>query len=323
MSRRSCAMLSAVLPVLLACGCIQVGPMLPARLKAVVVEESPRWLEPNRIAIIDFSGFLSTGERGLLSWGGTSLADVKEKLDLAAEDRRVKAIILRINSPGGEAAASDMMYQELLRFKEESGKPVVAHFMSVAASGGYFVAMGADHIVATPTAVTGSVGVIMHFINVEGLYGKIGLRSEVIKSGALKDIGSPTRTLTAEEREILGGINRSMFDLFVDAVRAGRSRSGMAEQDLAVLTDGRVLTARQALELHMVDQLGYLDDTITEARALAGIEYADVILYRAYPSQNANIYARAAENPALLDQALKVLLRRQGPMFLYLWSPGL
>jgi protease-4 len=97
----------------------------------------------------------------------------------------------------------------------------------------------------------------------------------------------------------------------------------MSEQDLAVVTDGRVLTARQALELHMVDQLGYLDDAITEARALAGIEYADVILYRAYPSQNANIYARAAENPALLEQAFKVLLRRQGPMFLYLWSPGL
>ena len=207
----------------------------------------PHWFETNRIALVDVSGFIASETGFWTFFGGTSVADVKQKLQLAAADSRVRAVVLRINSPGGEASASDMIYQEVLRFKEKTGKPVVAALMGTAASGGYYVALSADRIVASPTTITGSVGVIMDFVNVERLYGKIGLESEVIKSGEKKDIGSPTRPMTPEEREILQGLNRALFDQFLAVVR--ERRRGMDEQQLKTVSDGRIMTAQEALQL--------------------------------------------------------------------------
>ena len=322
MSRRSGLLPTILLVLLMSCGCIYVPIFPAARLTEVTVEESPWWFESNRIAIIEVDGFIGASDSGLLSWGGTTVADIKEKLDRAAKDGSVRVVVVRINSPGGEATASDMIHQELRRFREESGKPVVAHFMGLAASGGYYVGVAADHIVASPTTVTGSVGVIMQFINIEGLYGKIGLRSEVIKSGDKKDIGSPQRAMTEQERKLLQAIGRSLHERFVAAVREGRP--AMSDEDFAAISDGRILTAQQAADLKMIDQIGYLPDALEQARRLAGIEHADVVLYRTRVTHNTNIYARTVGTPApaVLEEALKVLLRRRGPMFLYLWSPG-
>ena len=320
MSRRALVVL-AVLALALS-GCVYIPIFRPAKLSAVTVEKSPRWFESNRIALIDVDGFLSTSSSdGLFALGGTTVADLKEKLKFAEQDGGVRAVVLRINSPGGEATASDMMYKELEEFRARTGKPVVACMMSLAASGGYYVAAGADVIIAAPTTVTGSVGVIMQFINVEGLFDKIGLRSEVIKSGEKKDIGSPYRVLTPEEREMLQGINRSLFDQFVAAVRKGRPQ--MTEEDVKAVSDGRILTAQQAQALHMVDGIGYMSDALATARKMAGIQTADVILYTAYPSYNSNIYAAlGGGNAPMMEEAVKLLLKRRGPMFLYLWSPG-
>jgi protease-4 len=160
----------------------------------------------------------------------------------------------------------------------------------------------------------------MRFLNVEGLYGKYGLRSEVIKSGDKKDIASSTRPMTDAEREILESVNRALFDRFRDAVRT--HRKGMTPDDLARISDGRILTAEQAKELHMVDDIGHLDDAIAEARRLAGIKTSDVILYTPSHDHNSNIYAQAAARGDLILQSLNVILRRRGPTFLYLWSPG-
>ncbi len=314
-------LLSLGLPLLLAltAGCLNVAPLVAGKMRRVTVQESPRLFEPYRIALIDVDGFLASGD-GWSLFGGTTVADVKEKLNLASDDRRVRAVVLRINSPGGEVAASDVLYQELLGFKRETGKPVVAALMGTAASGAYYVALAADSIVASPTTVTGSIGVVIDLINAEELLAKIGLRSEVVKSGAKKDMGSPTRALTPEERKILQDINRSLFERFLAVLRTGRPR--MTEKDIALLSDGRVVTAQQALELNMVDQVGYLEDALAEARRLAGIGGADVILYRPFPRYAANIYARSALEPAFLGEVLKLVLRRRGPAFLYLWSPG-
>ena len=301
-------------------GCISIAPGFSGRLETVLVEESPRWFEMNRIALIDVDGFIATSEGPWFSWAGTTVADVKEKLHRAAADWRVRAVVMRINSPGGEASASDMIYCEVLEFRQETGKPVVAALMGTAASGGYYAALAADRIVAAPTTVTGSVGVLMEFINVEGLFGKIGLRSEVVKSGGKKDIGSPMRAMTDEERKILQGVNRALFDRFVQNVRSRRPK--MTDEDVATISDGRIVTAEQALSLHMVDRVGYLDDAIAEARDLADIASADVILYRAVPHYNTNIYAQHRPAAGLIEQGLERLLRRSGPTFLYLWSPG-
>ena len=320
MVRRVVNILFAIVVSFVACGCVSMRSLLVGELQQVVVEESPRWFERNRIALVDVEGFIGLGGARPFLWGGATVADVREKLERAARDGRVRAVVLRVNSPGGSVAASDMIYREVMRFRQQSGKPVVASFMGMAASGAYYAALGADRIVAAPTTVTGSVGVIMRFTNVEGLYGKIGLRSEVIKSGEKKDIGSPTRSLTAEEREILQGINRALFDRFLGVVR--RRRPQMTGQDIEAISDGRILTADQALELHMIDGVGYLDDAIAAARELAGIGSADVILYRAFPHHNTNIYAISGATSELIEKGLEVLLRRRGPMFLYLWSPG-
>jgi protease-4 len=301
-------------------GCINVGAFPSPELERVVVEKSDRWMETNRVALVDVGGFISS-ETGFWTFlGGTSVADVKQKLDIAAEDSHVRAVVLRINSPGGEASASDTIYQEVLRFKEKTGKPVVAALMGTAASGGFYVALSADRIVASPTTITGSVGVIMDLVNIERLYGMLGLQSVVIKSGEKKDIGSPTRPMTPEERDILQGLNTALFSQFLDIVR--KRRSAMTGEQLKIVSDGRVLSAQDALKLNLVDRIGYLRDAVQDACGLAKIETADVILYRAAPSYNSNIYAQANAG-MLVEEALSILTLRRGPTFLYLWAPGL
>jgi len=319
MTRRLAGTCVAVL-LLFACGCISLGPFAPPEIEEVLVEESPRWLEVNRVALIDIDGFIASSPTPWFMPGATTVADVREKLDLAAEDYLVRAVVLRINSPGGTATAADTIYREIARFKAETGKPVVAAMGGVAASGGYYVALPADRIIAAPTTVTGSVGVIMKYLNVEGLYGKIGLRSEAIKSGDKKDIASATRPLTPEERKILQNVIDSLYRQFLDAVKAQRTQ--MTADDAAFIADGRIVTAQEALDHHLVDRIGYLDDALAEARALAGIRTADVILYRAHPDYNANIYAGRPGGAGLVEAGLDMLLRRGSPNFLFLWSPG-
>lgn len=307
--------------VMLTGGCISVGPLLPGEMEAVVVQESPRWWETNRIALVDVDGFIGSGGGLFALLGGTEVADLREKLERAAADGGVRAVVLRVNSPGGEVSASDTMYAELRRFREETGKPVVACLMGTAASGGYYVALAADRIVATPSALTGSVGVLINLTNVEGLYDKLGLRAVVIKSGEKKDIGSPTRPMTEEERKIMEGLAEASFERFLETVRRGRTN--MTEGDLEAISDGRVVDAAQALKLHMVDRIGYLEDAIAEAKELAGIRTADVILYRPFRHYNTNIYARTEAQSPSLGQSLQGLLGGGGPTLLYLWCPGL
>ncbi len=308
-------------PVLLLPGCLNIEPLVVGHVSEVIVERSPRWIEFNRIAIIDIDGFISNEKPSWYGGSGTTVADVKEKLRRAENDSFVKAVLLRINSPGGEVTASDMLYQEVLTFKGRSGKPVVAVVMGLGASGAYYVACAADHIVVAPTGVTGSVGVVMHFLNVQGLFGKIGLSTGVVKSGEKKDIASPTRAMTEEERALLQEINNAMFARFEAVVRANRPR--MTDEAWAVIRDGRIFVGEQALELHLVDTVGYMSDALDVALRLADISAADVILYRAFPHYNTNIYAGSDGDRWQMTRALDMLLKRHGAAFLYVWSPGL
>jgi protease-4 len=182
-----------------------------------------------------------------------------------SEDDRVKAVLLRINSPGGSVGAVQEIYTELKRCKDK-GKKIVVSMGDVAASGGYYLASAADRIVAEPGTITGSIGVILEFGNLEGLFQKVGVRLEVVKRGAHKDIGSPARPLTPEERRMLQASIDDAYAQFVDAVVQGRKLSpGRAH----ALADGRIFTGRQALEAGLVDELGNSQDALQEAIRLA------------------------------------------------------
>ncbi|OGW62878.1 MAG: hypothetical protein A2V83_08315 [Nitrospirae bacterium RBG_16_64_22] len=180
-------------------------------------------------------------------------------------DTSVKAIVIRLDTPGGGVAPSQEIY-EAVRAVE---KPVVVSMGSVAASGGYYIACAADKVLANPGTLTGSIGVIMEFANVEGLLSKIGVKSTVVKSGEHKDIGSATREMTAEERKILMQVIDDVHSQFIEAIVKGRK---LPEADVRALADGRIFTGRQALDLKLVDGLATLQEAIKEAGEMGGIE---------------------------------------------------
>jgi protease-4 len=181
----------------------------------------------------------------------------------------VKAVVLRLNSPGGGVAASQEIYEAVKRFRADTGKKVVASMSTVAASGGYYIACAADKIYANPGSITGSIGVIAEWYNYEELLKWAKLRSVIFKSGELKDAGSPTRPMTAEERIYFQELIDGMYSQFVSAVALGR---GMEEAEVRTLADGRVYTGQDAQSRGLVDELGTLQDAITAAAAMSGIE---------------------------------------------------
>jgi protease IV len=190
------------------------------------------------------------------------------------EDGGIKAIILRINSPGGAVGPSQEIYREVL--KTSGTKPIVASLGGVAASGGYYVAAGANKIVANPGTITGSIGVIMEFLQFKELLEKIGIKLEVIKSGEFKDIGSPHRELTPQDREILDSLIADVRAQFVEAVAEGRK---LPLDKVGQIADGRVFTGARAKELGLVDELGNLQDAVGVARQLAGIKGKATLIY--------------------------------------------
>jgi protease-4 len=193
--------------------------------------------------------------------------EVIEELKEYSNDSSVKAIVLRINSPGGGVAPSQEIYEELVKIKEK--KKIVVSMGSVAASGGYYIASPADKIVANAGTLTGSIGVIMEIPNVSGLMEKIGVSTQVVKSGKHKDIASVFKTMTPEEKKILQTVLDDVHDQFIEDVSNAR---GMKYEDIRKLADGRIFTGRMAKEAGLVDELGNLQDAIMLAGELTGIE---------------------------------------------------
>ncbi len=196
-----------------------------------------------------------------------SADDIIAQLTDFREQKGIKAIVLRIDSPGGAVGASQEIYEEVKR--TNAVKPVVASMGSVAASGGLYAALGAGKIVANPGTLTGSMGVILKFANLEGLFDKIGYKSEVVKSGRLKDIGSPSRPLTEEERAMLQAMIDNVHDQFIKAVAESRK---LPEAAVRAIADGRVFSGAQAKELKLIDQFGNLNDAVLLAARLAGLD---------------------------------------------------
>ena len=190
------------------------------------------------------------------------------------KNEAIKAIVLRIDSPGGGVGPSQEIYSEVKKTTAE--KKVVASMGAIAASGGYYIAAAADHVMANPGTITGSIGVVMEFANVEELFKKIGLSAYVIKSGEYKDVGSPLRKMTPKERKLLQGFIDNVYEQFVKAVAEGRQ---MPEKEVRAIADGRIFSGEQAHQLGLLDSLGSMEDAIALAARLGGIEGEPSVVY--------------------------------------------
>lgn len=252
-------------------------------------------------------GLSHFGDQYAFEFGGDRVGIVKiegtivesepiiDKIIKFRKSTRVKAIVLRINSPGGMVAPSQEIYQEIKKACKE--KKVIVSMGSIAASGGYYIACTADKIVANPGTLVGSIGVILQIENIEGLLKKIGLRRKVVKSGKYKDIGSITRSMTEEEEAILQVFSDDIYNQFVDAVAEGR---GMKREEVLKIADGRIFTGAQAIGLGLVDRLGNLQDAISIAGEMVGIEGEPKVIYpkKKKPSILDFIFEEAIKNIA-------------------------
>ncbi|MCX5895882.1 MAG: signal peptide peptidase SppA [Proteobacteria bacterium] len=274
----------------------------------------------NKILLIDVSGVITEENKKSLSGLSTEInpvARIKEELEKASRDKRIKALLLRIDSPGGTVTACDIIHQEIMRFKKKNNIYVAASFMNIAASGGYYIATAADSITAHPTTITGSIGVIVIKFNIKGLMDKVGVQEESIKSGDKKDILSPFRGSTPEERKIVQDIIDSLYQKFLAVIAEGRK--DIAKDELKRLADGRVFTARQALDAKLIDSIGYLDDTIDMVKKQTGLEEARVITYYRPTAYKNNIYSQA--NIQLFNIGGGEFTGYLPVRFMYLWNP--
>ncbi len=272
----------------------------------------------DKILLVDVSGVISGEEEGL--GGEPGLVErIKEELTKASKDNRIKAIILRINSPGGTVTASDIIYNEIMRYKEKNGVKVIASIMDLGASGAYYIAQSADRITALPTSVVGSIGVIMIRVDIGGLLEKIGVEANPIKSGEKKDMGSPFRPLTPEEQEIFQSVIDSMHERFLGVIVKGR---GIELERLKKIADGRIYTAGQAKAIGLIDGIDYLDDTIESTKREAGLDDASVVVYYRPSSYKNNIYSKiSGERADLVGIGSREIRDMIRPRFMYLWLP--
>ncbi|MBU1001004.1 MAG: signal peptide peptidase SppA [Proteobacteria bacterium] len=278
-----------------------------------------------KVLVIPVRGIVSTSpSEGLVSRGPSLVQEVVSHLNRAQDDPDVRAVVLQIDSPGGTVVASEILYNEVMRWRERTGTKVVALQMGVAASGGYMASLAGDVIVAHPSTVTGSIGTLFISPNVAGLMDKLGVSAEVYKSGSHKDIGSPLRDATDEERVIMQAMIDEMNGRFLALVAQRRGLDRTALEDVA---DARVLTAQQALVLGLVDRVGYVQDALDEAKRLADMPGdARVVVYRRTKFAEDNLYNSATNDyqgrtPVLMDLGLPALSGAGVSGFCHLWAP--
>lgn len=323
-----CCALSSL--VLASTGCgpqgVKITPVPVDRTLKERVLVRGEGFSPPKIALIDVEGVMINAETGgLLEEGENPVSLLLEKLHKAEADDRVKAVLLRVNSPGGSVTASDLMYQEIQGLKARTGKPIVAVFMDVAASGAYYMACACDKIIAHRTSVTGSIGVVMQMFTVYGTMEKIGMTADAIKSGPKKDAGSPFRSMEPSERELFQNMVNEFYEQFLRVVAKGRPN--LEPERIRELADGRVFTAEQALEAGLVDCIGTLRDGLAICAERAAVEGPQVVVYHRPLAWKPNIYAQSPYPGAQRDQRLVLALpswmTSPAPRFMYLWAPGL
>ncbi len=319
--------MTRIIPVCLAAaaaGCVFNRVEIPLGGSLRAYDEKTVSAEPRaegKIAMIDLEGILTSDHHeSIFGIKEPAAAAFVEKLKKAEEDPGVKAVIVRIDSPGGDVTTSDILHNELKSFKERTRRPAVACFMGLATSGGYYVAGACDRIVAHPTSITGSIGVIALHVSLSGLMDKIGVKATALKSGARKDAGSPFRDLTEEDRGLLQSLVDQAHERFIRVVAEGR-RGRLMEAEVRAAADGRVFTARQALDAKLVDRVGYLKDALEEAKSLAGIRAAELVMYSRRPQRMENPYSVNASSTGAPAWELEMARRLLGFRLYYIWEP--
>ena len=282
---------------------------------------------PDKILLIDISGTLTTSKDSGLFSAPSLPARLKEELTKAEKDDHIKAIILRINTPGGTVTSSDILFHELQAFKEKRKVPIIASIMDLGTSGGYYVAMASDYIFAHPSTITGSIGVIMLTLNGQGFLEKIGIEPMAIVSGPKKSMGSPFRAMKDEERAIFQDVIDRLFARFLSVVEQGRPKLTAAQ--IRELADGRIYTADVAKAKGLIDEIGYLDDAIERAKKNAKLTDAQVITYtRSNPETHQNIYSHFEPPtvgplgfPQINTNTILGALHGGTPHMMYMWIP--
>jgi protease-4 len=276
-----------------------------------------------KILMLEINGTIteSPGPASVLgSEDESTVSRIQEQLDRAREKGDIQALLLRINSPGGTVTGSDLVYSEIQRYKAETGIPVIAQMMGTAASGGYYVAMASDWVVAHPTSITGSIGVIFVGVSVAGLMEKIGIEDQTLTTGAYKDAGSPLRRMSPEERAQLQSVLDDMQVRFEAVVERGRPKLG-AER-VAAAADGRIYSAKQAKALGLIDEVGDIQHSIEIAQRRISATTSQVVSYHRPSEWRQNLYQRTTTPNEITLNLAPGLPSFEAPGFYYLWSPG-
>ena len=314
----------AVVLVLFLIGCeapkVRIFPSHSDPLKEYTLQGK----EMGKVLVIPIRGIISDAPRRqfITTWP-SMVQEIVSQLRKAEDDPEVKAVLLKIDSPGGSVIASDLIYNEIMAFKQRKKAKVVAAMMGVAASGGYYIALPADFILAHPTTVTGSVGVLFLNPNVSGLMEKIGVDVNVSKTGDNKDMGSPFRQATEEEQGIIQDIVDRLGAQFLDHIAEHRK---LEPNRLKEISSARIYLADDALKLGMVDSIGYLDEAVSRAKKLADLpEDAKVVVYRRTEYPDDNLYNTSlsryeGRSPSIISLELLPSFSKLQTGFYYLWQ---
>ena len=327
----------ATIVIALCSGCAHLPPLhviADAKVNASlasVAKDTPLWptlisLHPlcdaPRIAVVDVDGLLLNYDlTGLYSDGENPVAVFRERLDAICADPQVCAVVVRINSPGGGVTATDIMWHDLLAFKRKTRLPVIACLLDLGAGGAFYLATAGDHVMAHPTTVTGGIGVILNTFNLQDTMAQFNIVGAPVKAGKNVDLGTPIKAMEDDQRKILQSMADEFHDRFRRNVEKTRPKVDMADDEIF---DGRVFTAEQALQRHLIDSIGYLDDAVALGREIAGAPHAEVVFYHRKHDPPRSLYDQTPNVPlqgSFLPLSVPGLDRSKLPSFLYLWQP--
>jgi len=305
---------------------IDAVPASDQLMETVVMDDKGgSGLGESKVALISLTGLIADAERfGVLAPGENPVSRFVESLHKAEDDKSVKAIIVRINSPGGTVTASDVLFRSIEEFRERTHKPVIVCMADVAASGGYYVACAGDEIIAHPTTITGSIGVIIQTVNFSEGMRRIGIKADAITSGPNKSMGSPFEPMPPEHRALLQGLVDEFYANFKAIVT--ERRPNLSPNDLQWVTDGRVVSGKRAVEVGLVDRLGDLHEAFEVAKQRAELKSAKLVKYHRQMEYVGSAYSNTSV-PAAGSQINLMQLNIAGHLgnetgFYYLWDPA-
>jgi protease-4 len=281
--------------------------------------------DDEKILILDISGIIIDSRPTNVFGSPTEInitARIREQLEKAEDDPDIKGLILKIDSPGGAVTASDIIHHEIMRYKKRTGIYTIAQMESVAASGGYYIAAAADEISAYPTTITGSIGVIITMVNIEGLLENIGVENETIASGDAKQMGSFLKKMSNEEKALFQQIVTSLYERFLSVVLEGRP--DLDRKSLLKVADGRVILAQEAKNAGLIDHVQYWDETLTLMKNKIGVTDPTIVTYTRPGRYTPNIYSNSnikSGTEHLIPGSSSLFQSKYGISFMYLWKP--